>query len=419
MHPPGRSLAVPTDLRLLARPFEGFETALQTQIDAFVESVDADVSIERVHRPLPEIHEEYVTGGGFDGEFDLFLCLSDWIPAVADAALVRPLSERVAERPPPDWPEGWAEVMRELMTYDGTLYGLPYHDGPECFHYRTDLFESTAEQRAFREQYGRPLHVPKTWEEFLEVAQFFTRPNEDLWGTVVAATPDGHNDVYDFLIHLWSRGGQVFDADGEPAFHREEGVEALQFYHDLIHEHEVAPPGSVEMESVESGQFYAEGKAAMMWNWAGFGAMAEAPDSAVFGNAGYGVIPRADTPAGRHTSLAVNYGLTIPASSDHPELAYRFLHHVTSPEMDKVTTTSGASGCRLSTWTDPEVLRDESFYAITEEINTGQVNTLPAIPEYATFNEILNEAIEAVVVEQSQDPGAALAEAAQRTREVC
>jgi multiple sugar transport system substrate-binding protein len=407
-----------TELRLLARPFEGFESALAAQIDAFVDATDADVAVERVHLPLPEIHDRYVAGGGFDGEFDLFLCLSDWLPAVADAGHLTPLSDRVARRPPPDWPGGWADSMRRLLRYDGDLYGVPYHDGPECFHYRTDLFESAAEQRAFRDSYGRPLHVPKTWDEFLDVATFFTRPEEGLWGTVVAALPDGHNDVYDFLIQLWSRGGRVFDDAGDPAFHREAGVEALRFYRDLIHDHAVAPPESVEMESVDSGAFYADGGAAMMWNWAGFGALAEDPDAAVFGDTGYGLIPRADTPAGRHTSLTVNYGLTVPASSAHPDLAYEFLRHAASPEMDKLTTTSGGSGCRLSTWRDPEVLREGRFYAMVEEINTGDVRTLPAVPEYAELNAILDDAVEAAVVDLSASPRAALETAAERTRDL-
>lgn len=408
-----------TTLRLLARPFEGFEVALDEQIESFVESVDEDVEVERVHRPLPEIHEELIQNRGFEhGEYDIFLCLSDWLPSMVDKGLVEPLDDRVAENPPLDWPEGWAESMRFLMEYEDELYGIPYHDGPECFHYRTDLFESVEEQRAFRKEYDRPLHVPKTWEEFLEVAQFFTRPEEGLWGTTVAALPDGHNNVYDFLIQLWSRGGSLFDDDMNPTFDDETGVKALQFYHDLIHEYEVAPPESVEMESVEVGQYWADGDAAMMWNWAGFGAMAEAPDSPLFGDVGYGLIPRSDDPAGEHTSLTVIYGNTVLSSSDNEDLAYEFVRHVASPELDKVTTTSGATGCRLSTWNDPEVLQNQSFYAITSEINTGNVNTLPKLPQYTEFNDVLNEAVEAVVVEQSASPAEALAEAADRTREL-
>lgn len=406
-------------LRLLARPFEGFEAALEEQIEAFTQTTDEDVEIERVHKPLPEIHEELIQQGGFDdGEYDIFLCLSDWIPSMVDHGYVEPLTDQIKENPPEDWPEGWADSMRTLMKYQGELCGLPYHDGPECFHYRTDLFESVEEQRAFREEYGRSLQVPKTWGEFVEVAEFFTRPDEDLWGTTVAALPDGHNNVYDFLIQLWSRGGKLFDDEMNPTFHDETGVEALQFYHDLIHKWKVAPPESVEMESVEAGQYWAEGNAAMMWNWAGFGALAEDPDSAVFGDVGYSLIPRADTPEGKHTSLTVIYGNVILSSSDEKDIAYDFIRNTASAELDKITTTSGGTGCRLSTWNDPEVLQNQSFYSITSEINTGSVNTLPQIPEYTEFNDLLNEAVEKVVIEQSATPADALTEAAERTREL-
>lgn len=406
-------------LWLLARPFEGFETALEKQIEAYVDATTEDVDIKRVHKPLPEIHEELIQEGGFEaGEYDIFLCLSDWLPSMADKGYLAPLTDRVGAEPPENWPAGWADSMRGLMRYNDELYGLPYHDGPECFHYRTDLFESVEEQRAFREEYGRSLHVPKTWKEFLDVAEFFTRPDKNLWGTTVAALPDGHNNVYDFLIQLWTRGGELFDDEMNPKFHDETGVEALQFYHDLIHEHEVVPPESVEMESVDAGQYWADGNAAMMWNWAGFGALAEDPDSEIFGDVAYGLIPRGTAEGGEHTSLTVVYGNTVLASSDHKDLAYDFIRHTASPGMDKMTTMSGGAGCRLSTWNDTEVLQNQSFYSITSEINTRSVNTLPKFPEYTRFNDILNEAVEKVIVEKSATPAEALDEAAARTEEL-
>ncbi len=402
-------------LRFVGRPFEGFERALERQMDSFAEQRDEDVEFVRDHRPLPEIHEELIeTGDIADGTYDLFLCLSDWLPAAADAGDLRALDGLMQSSPPAGWPDGWADSMRTLVSYDGSTYGVPYHDGPELFHYREDLFESVSEQRAFREEYDRPLSVPRTWEEFLEVAEFFTRPEEDLWGTVVAALPDGHNNVYDFLIQLWSRGGEVLDDAGRPAFDSEPGRDALTYYHDLIHEHEVAPPESVELESVETGQLYADGKAAMMWNWAGFGAMAEAEDSEVFGHTNYGLIPRAETENGEHASLTVLYGLTVPAGSDHPELAYDFIRHATTPESDKITTLEGASGTRFSSWRDPEILRTNSFYSVAEEMNTNAVNTLPQIPEYVELNEILNEMVESVVADRQKSPTEALSEANRR-----
>ena len=51
---------------------------------------------------------------------------------------------------------------------------------------------------------------------------------------MVAGLNDGHNNVYDFLIHLWSRGGQLLDERLRPAFDSLRGQAALQFYVDLL-----------------------------------------------------------------------------------------------------------------------------------------------------------------------------------------
>lgn len=36
-------------------------------------------------------------------------------------------------------------------------------------------------------------------------------------GTALALYPDGHNGFYDFYIHVWTRGGELFTRDGKPA----------------------------------------------------------------------------------------------------------------------------------------------------------------------------------------------------------
>src|SRR3546814_2985453 len=71
------------------------------------------------------------------------------------------------------------------QTIDGDLHTLSY---------RVDLFEDPEEQKAFRDKYGYDLAPPVTWDQYYDVAEFFTRPEEKLWGTVEA---------------FW-RGGQQF-----------------------------------------------------------------------------------------------------------------------------------------------------------------------------------------------------------------
>ncbi len=252
----------------------------------------------------------------------------------------------------------------------------------------------------------------RTWSQFRDVATFFTRPDDDLYGCVLAAMPDGHNSVYDFLIQLWSRGGRVLD-DGRAAFAGPEGVQALTFLRDLVCVHRVTQPDPRDYESVRSGDYYASGRGAMMWNWCGFAVVADLPDSAIRGRNRLGLIPRGDGAAGRHVSLSVYWVLTIPRGCRNPEPAWEFLRHVASPEMDLVTAREGAIGCRLSTWRDPSIQEDFASYRLIEETHRG-VETVPAIPAYPEINEVLNEEIDAVYT-GAKSVEESLADAAKRT----
>jgi len=400
-------------LRFVGRPFDGFEQALERQVASFEVHHDVSLDLERDHRPLPEIHAGAVeTGAIADGTYDLFLCLSDWLPGLADEGLLTPIDDYLADDPPDDWPEGGPRACGRSSPTRTRPTRSPYHDGPEVFHYRRDLFESVDEQRAFREVYGRPLHVPKTWDEFRDVAEFFTRPEEGLWGTVVAALPDGHNDVYDFLIQLWSRGGEVLDAEGNPAFDGEAGREALQFYHDLIHEHEVVPPEATAMESLEAEAVLRGRPRRDDVELGGFGSMAEDPDSAVFGDVNYGLIPEPTLPGvGTRRSPSSTASRSQPGASMRISPT-RFLRHAANADNDKVTTTAGASGTRFSTWRDPTCSGRTPSTPSQREVNTSSVNTLPQIPAYVELNEILDEMVAAAVVDRSKSVDEALADAA-------
>jgi multiple sugar transport system substrate-binding protein len=263
--------------------------------------------------------------------------------------------------------------------------------------YRTDLFGDPVERERFRRARGRELEVPRTWSEFLEVAQFFTRPGDDLYGCVVAAKPDGHNNVYDFTIHLASRGGRLLDDRQRPAFNSPEGEAALRFYLDLIRTHQVTQPNPWEYDSVASGEFYASGRAAMMWNWVGFLSVADLPSmSKIPGRTQATVLPGGDGPSGRSVSLIVYWVLTIAAGSRNPEAAWAFMRHLATPEMDAITAEEGGSGTRLSTWRSPAIRQQFPYYAIVEEIHQ-HVETMPAIAQFPAFNDVLNEMLDAVV----------------------
>jgi multiple sugar transport system substrate-binding protein len=405
-------------LSLIARQFVGFERAFARQVAAYrVEHPQAEVRFE--YLDVPPLYDRMVEQrGALDGQHDLFLAVTDWLPRLMRDGLIVCLDDYLQSDPPPDWPEGWPVTLRRLQQdARRRTFGIAYHDGPEVFMYRGDLFDDPRERQRFHREYGRDLGPPRTWSEFLDIARFFTRPDQDLYGCVVAAGADGHNDVYDFVIHLASRGGRLLDERLRPTFASPEGEDALRYYVDLIQTHRVTQPAAWEYESVASGEFYASGRAAMMWNWCGFASVADVPAmSKIPGRTRVTMLPGGDGPRGRAVSLIVYWVMTIAAGSRQPAAAWSFLRHLATPAMDVVTAEEGGSGTRLSTWRDPAIRRRFPYYAILEEVHR-QVETMPSIPEYPAINDVLNAMMDAAVRGRVSVPSA-LREASRATEAI-
>jgi len=384
-----------TRLHLVGRAFVGFERALAAQAAAF-EQAHPGVEVVRRFREPQDLYDSTVAHAELaSGAIDVTLTLTDWLPEAMRRGLLAPLDPLLEADPPQDWPEGWPPSLRGLQRdAAGQTYALPYHDGPMMFIYRRDLFDEPREQAAFQARYGQPLRPPETWSEYLRIARFFTRPDQNMYGAVAAGLNDAHNNVYDFMIHTWSRGGRLLDDEGRPAFHEPIAVEALQYHVDLFNRYKVMPPEAKGFDSVVSGTYYASGRAAMMVNWCGFATMAEVPEqSRVVGKNGLGLVPRGDSPQGRHTSINVYWVLAVAAGSAQKELAYAFLRSTASPVMDRVTALNGCIATRYSTWRDPAILRQFPVYATIEAVHRS-VNSPPPIPAWPAITEVLNMAVD-------------------------
>lgn len=155
----------------------------------------------------------------------------------------------------------------------------------------------------------------------------------------------------------------------------------------------------------------------MMWNWCGFAAVCELPQySKIVGRNACTCLPRGDGENGRAVSLNIYWVLSIASGSQNRQAAYDFLRHTASPDMDRITSLSGANGTRLSTWHDPNILRQYPYYEIIESVHGGTL-TLPAIPEYPAINEALSQAVHQVVHE-GQNVEHALRGAAEEARNI-
>ncbi len=360
-----------SSLHLIGRSFDGFEKAVAAHSEAWTGG-----SVQTRWLPLPALQELVLGPGPLDS--DLLIVPADWLPALAVAGRIRPLPGQLAD--------DWAPSFQDGVSYQDSLYGIPFHDGPQLLFTRPSL---TPEP-------------PATWSAFVAEAKALRRKGLER-GTVLAGKPDGHNNVYDFVLQLWRFGGDlvvddVITIDTPPA------RAALLFLREIVTE--LVGPDAHRLDSNASGQEFAEGRVGTMVNWAGYASMAQDMAQDMAHDVRCSLVPSHDdgTP-----TVTVNafWATCVTNSSPQPDLARDYLRHAASPAMDLATTRAGASGARRSTWSDPDVLTEHPESALFAAAHANS-RPLPRLPQLPDLVDVLNELVDAVVW-RGEDLDAALA----------
>ena len=124
-------------------------------------------------------------------------------------------------------------------------YALPFDVSVQMLFYRKDLFEDIKQIRSYYESSKKELSVPQTYEEYNDVARFFTRSfNPDSptpYGTSIAlGTPSSAASEY--LPRLLSMGGHIY---GKNRLLRMSTAEAKAALENHIRSAEYANPHAV------------------------------------------------------------------------------------------------------------------------------------------------------------------------------
>lgn len=158
----------------------------------------------------------------------------------------------------------------EYPMNSGKYWAYPT-EGDACgFAYRTDLFNDAAEKAAFQKKYGYALAAPKTWAQFRDAAEFFTRPDKGLWGAAIYTQKDYDAITMGAETALFSWGVDWQDKNNNVlgVVNSKKAIEAVQFYHDLYQK--FSPPGLSNAFFNETNDAFISGKAAMAMNYFAF-----------------------------------------------------------------------------------------------------------------------------------------------------
>ncbi len=201
-------------------------------------------------------------------------------------------------------------------TVDGRMIGMPTWANAEIVFYRKDLWEDADNQAAFKTEYGYDLAPPATWQQWRDMAKFFTK--DGMYGTSV----NGLNSE-EWMAHVLQAGspGVIVDDAGNVILDNDAHVEALEFYRAPLCEDQSVPDNALEIGWGEAQNLFYQGQTAMMKFWAHAHKLTP-EDSTVAGKVG--VAPMLAGSAGIGGIPGPWYNV-IPSTAENKEAAAKFV----------------------------------------------------------------------------------------------
>ena len=317
------------------------------------------------------------------------------------------------------WEDIHPTYRERLMVWDGRHISVTIDGDVHTGYYRKDLFGDSEEQSAFREKYGYDLAPPESWEQYYDIAEFFTRPEANLYGTAEAFKRGGQqfwfffSHAASYTNHPDNPGSMFFDPETMDAQVNNPGwVRGLE---DYIRSVQYAPPGALNFDSGDIRTTFASGQVAMNFDWGDTGTIGADPaQSQVAGHVGFFVLPGSKEIWNHKTeqwdtfdevihSPFMAYGgwvASVPATTQNLECAWDYVMWYTSIEnsgKDVVTGGTGINPYRIShfenvdAWTT--IFDEESAKEYLEvqraSIEAENVALDFRLPGYFQYTEVL------------------------------
>lgn len=268
----------------------------------------------------------------------------------------------------------------EYPTGSGSYYAYPTEGDANGWAYRKDLFEDADNMAAFEAEYGYPLAIPETWDQLRDIAEFFTRPDENLYGVGIYTQVDYDAITMGFENVLFSYGADWKDADNNvlDVVNSPEAVAALELYGEL---YKFAPPGTNNAFFAEMNNIFINGQAAMIMNYFAFFPALDNPDVNPFRDAtGYFSMPAG--PGGERFAALGGQGLSVNNYVDdaRKEASLDFIRWFAQEDVQARWGEIGGYTCNIN------VLQSEAFLNATP-YNAAFAETMTFVKDFWNIPE--------------------------------
>lgn len=367
---------------------------------------DTGIKVEFVVLPENDLRKKVTEDVGLGaGAFDIVTISTYDTPIWAKNEWIEPISPKLdklsdEEKKAYDL-EDIFPTMRDALTFDDSLYALPFYGESTMLYYNKDIFKEAG------------LEMPKhpTWEEVGDMA----RKIKDKTGTpgiVLRGLPGWGEMMAPLTTVINSFGGSYYDEDWNGQLDSKETKNAVNFYVDLLKD--AGQPGATSTGFTEALTIMSTGKAAMWYDAtvaAGF--LNNPDDSSVAGKIGYAYAPTQVKK--ENTGGLYAWSLAIEAASKNKDAAFEFIKWSTSKDYVALVGKEkgwgvAPSGTRISTYENPEYKKAAPFADMVLEsiqsvdYDNPAVNPVPyvgaqyvAIPEFQSLGTEISQQIAAAI----------------------
>ncbi len=397
-------------------------TRLAPIVDEFEELTGAKVQIDMF--PYPGLIDKIVIEASANRpSYQLMWVDSPWVGVLGESGALHDLTEWAIRDAEEIHLDDIVPIQLQENTWQGRLLAFPAAGMIWHVNYRKDLFEHPDEQAAFRERYGYDLAPAKTWEQYIDIAEFFTRKagdslagmtlEKDFYGNAQAFSRVAGAITHDFFPIMRSFGGQYWDSEtGLCAIDREAGVKAAEVMKQLV---PFNPPDYLGlMWDIRTG-YMERGEVAQSGYWSVRTVRLTNPDEAILpmiGEAGYQPSPTEDGGPMETMTGALSFGINSKASEREKEAAWAFIKWGTSRDMMRrfANEGSGVSQFHKSILADPDLQAKYPYYKVLLETQDTAKRRIYH-PFYADVEEIFGVELNKYVAGETDSAQEALTNA--------
>ncbi len=361
-------------------PADAVQTVMRPeQLEKF-NAIYPDIEVELLAVPEEGYDQKNIAMIAAGDKLDVFGSGDIFVAPFIKNGISYPLDDLIANDPNFHLEDFAPAIIDYFKDSEGKINMLPGAYDVQRIYYNKTLFDAAG------------LDYPAddwTWADFKTMSEKLTNGEgiEKEFG-YLADTP-----WYVYMPYVWANGGDIWSADGTTCtFNQPAAVEALDWYAEFMRKGYSPSPSELSGLGMSPGDMFTTGKVAMVssggWDIPYFNEITAFE---------WGQVALPAGPNGRATTLHLAMNL-ISAKSENPELAWKWLSFLASPEMYTYEAVKYGQGVPPRTSTTEEILANPPADSDPQALRNLEIGLQSAafghtLPKIINVSQVFDEVV--------------------------